>query len=177
MLNNVYNGNDLDNASLIVVYDQASESAAALPEDSCLRVLWTKLTGSFKCVRFLKGGFSEFQRDYNALCTNKAQMLQSRQKKPSLDTLSQPCLPNLGPTRILPFLYLGSQVDAMNQELLKVSFFFKPKDPARSLTVLCLFALPESQYNLRTQREHHLPEAGLHSGLALSADTRERQLL
>ena len=103
-----------------MVYDQASESAASLPEDSCLRVLWTKLAGSFKGVRFLKGGFNEFHRSYNALCTNKAQMLQSRQKKPSLDALSGPCLPNLGPTRILPFLYLGSQVDAMNQELLKV---------------------------------------------------------
>ena len=93
---------------------------ASLPEDSCLRVLWTKLTGSFKNVRFLKGGFNEFHRNYNALCTNKAQMLQNRQKKPTMEALSQPCLPNLGPTRILPFLYLGSQVDAMNQELLKV---------------------------------------------------------
>uniref|UniRef100_A0A5S6Q871 protein-tyrosine-phosphatase n=1 Tax=Trichuris muris TaxID=70415 RepID=A0A5S6Q871_TRIMR len=36
-------------------------------------------------------------------------------------SLSQPCLPvsNVGPTKILPFLYLGSQQDAMDQELLK----------------------------------------------------------
>ncbi|CDW52978.1 DSPc domain containing protein [Trichuris trichiura] len=39
-----------------------------------------------------------------------------------LASLSQPCLPvsNLGPTKILPFLYLGSQQDAMDEDLLKV---------------------------------------------------------
>ncbi|KHJ40721.1 dual specificity phosphatase, catalytic domain protein, partial [Trichuris suis] len=38
-----------------------------------------------------------------------------------LASLSQPCLPvsNLGPTKILPFLYLGSQQDAMDEDLLK----------------------------------------------------------
>ena len=124
MLNNVNNGSNLDNASLIVVYDQASENLSSLAEDSCLKLLWTKLVSTFNNVRFLKGGFNEFNQNYNALCTNKAQ-LQNRQKKSNnMDTISQPCLPNIGPTRILPFLYLGSQVDAMNQELLKVVLLF-----------------------------------------------------
>lgn len=120
MLNNVNNRSNLDNAALIVVYDQSSSDITSLPDDSCLKVLWTKLVASFKNARFLKGGFGEFHQNYNALCTNKAQLLQNRQKKSSMDAISQPCLTNIGPTRILPFLYLGSQVDAMNQEVLKV---------------------------------------------------------
>lgn len=47
----------------------------------------------------------------------------------NMTSLSQPCLPitNVGPTRILPFLYLGSQQDAHNHELLAVTsrFLFK----------------------------------------------------
>lgn len=119
LLNNVNNGTDLDKASLIVVYDQGSPNVSSLADDGCLKVLWTKLISTFSNVRFLSGGFSEFNQKFNALCTNKAQMLQNHQKKPSIDAIGQPCLPNIGPTRILPFLYLGSQVDAMNQELLK----------------------------------------------------------
>lgn len=35
-------------------------------------------------------------------------------------SLSQPCLPvaNVGPTRILPHLYLGSQKDVLNKVLI-----------------------------------------------------------
>jgi len=118
LLNNVNNGTNLDNASLIVVYDQGSPNVSNLPDDSCLKVLWEKLISAFNNVRFLKGGFTEFHQNFNSLCTNKAQMLQN-QKKPTIDAIGQPCMPNVGPTRILPFLYLGSQVDAMNQEVLK----------------------------------------------------------
>jgi len=36
--------------------------------------------------------------------------------------MSQPCLPvsNVGPTKILPFLFLGSQQDALSQETMQV---------------------------------------------------------
>lgn len=42
----------------------------------------------------------------------------------ALTSLSQPCLPvsNMGPTRILPFLYLGSQQDALSLETAQVEF-------------------------------------------------------
>lgn len=91
LLNNVNNGTSLDNASLIVVYDQASLNVSSLSDDSCLKVLWTKLISTFSNVRFLKGGFNEFHEKFNGLCTNKAQMLQNHQKKPILDyAISQP---------------------------------------------------------------------------------------
>jgi len=37
-------------------------------------------------------------------------------------SLSQPCLPvsNVGPTRILPYLFLGSQLDSMSRETMLV---------------------------------------------------------
>ena len=69
------------------------------------------------------GGFLEFQSCYRDLCEDKSR------RCPALTSLSQPCLPttNVGPTRILPFLYLGSQQDANNKELLLV---LQPKCPA-----------------------------------------------
>ncbi|GIX99505.1 protein-tyrosine-phosphatase [Caerostris extrusa] len=60
---------------------------------------------------FELGGFVEFHRQYPGLCEDKTR------KCPALTSLSQPCLPiaNQGPTRILPFLYLGSQFDAVDK--------------------------------------------------------------
>lgn len=95
LINNVNNGTNIDNASLIVVYDQGSLDVSSLPNDSCLKVLWTKLIATFNNVRLLKGGFTEFQQNFNALCTNKAQMLQNHQKKPTMDAISQPWLVEL----------------------------------------------------------------------------------
>lgn len=62
------------------------------------------------------GGFLEFQAIHPNLCEDE------RNKIAPLTSLSQPCLPitNHGPTRILPFLYLGSQHDALNNEVLQV---------------------------------------------------------
>lgn len=64
----------------------------------------------------LPGGFLEFQARFPELCED------SSQKCTPLTTQSQPCMPvaNVGPTRILPFLYLGSQQDANNRQLLQV---------------------------------------------------------
>lgn len=76
------------------------------------------LTGCCLVVvaRSVAGGFLEFQASYRDLCEDKSR------RCPALTSLSQPCLPttNVGPTRILPFLYLGSQQDANNKELLAV---------------------------------------------------------
>ncbi len=62
------------------------------------------------------GGFVHFHSVYPEICENKIW------KFPGLTALSQPCLPttSVGPTRILPFLYLGSEDDANNRELLQV---------------------------------------------------------
>jgi len=44
---------------------------------------------------------------------------------PQQHSISQPCLPvaNLGPTKVLPFLFLGSQVDALCLETMTVSHY------------------------------------------------------
>ncbi|RWS26495.1 Dual specificity protein phosphatase 8-like protein, partial [Leptotrombidium deliense] len=87
-----------------------------LPEDSFISVLLNKLKLVVNSVNFVTGGFLEFQLNFPELCERK-----TRRSCPSLPSLPQPCLStsNNGPTRILPFLYLGSQHDAMNGELLR----------------------------------------------------------
>ncbi|XP_076041334.1 uncharacterized protein LOC143025488 isoform X4 [Oratosquilla oratoria] len=99
----------------IIVYDQSAPSLSAVPPDSFLHVLLTKLGRAFQSVYLLNGGFLEFQAHYPELCED------SSKKCTPLTSLSQPCLPvtNVGSTRILPFLYLGSQEDANNKQLLQ----------------------------------------------------------
>ncbi|XP_067123498.1 dual specificity protein phosphatase 16-like [Centruroides vittatus] len=99
----------------VIVYDQGSLSEEALPLDSFLSVLLKKLLPVFGSVNLLQGGFLEFQAAYPNLCEDKTR------KCAPLTSLSQPCLPiaNQGPTRILPFLYLGSQNEALNKEILQ----------------------------------------------------------
>lgn len=99
----------------IIVYDHNAPNPLAVPHDSFLFVLLKKLGNAFSSVYLLSGGFLEFQASYPELCED------SSMKCTPLTTQSQPCLPvaNIGPTRILPFLYLGSQHDANNKQLLQ----------------------------------------------------------
>ncbi|XP_030621037.1 dual specificity protein phosphatase 8 [Chanos chanos] len=62
--------------------------------------------------RDLRGGFAAFSC-FPSLCESKSSTILPV-------SLSQPCLPvtNVGPTRILPHLYLGSQRDVLNKELM-----------------------------------------------------------
>ncbi|XP_051885153.1 dual specificity protein phosphatase 8-like isoform X2 [Pristis pectinata] len=59
------------------------------------------------------GGFSAFSSCFPGLCEGKPTTLLPM-------SISQPCLPvaNIGPTRILPHLYLGSQKDVLNKDLM-----------------------------------------------------------
>ncbi|XP_041705675.1 dual specificity protein phosphatase 8-like [Coregonus clupeaformis] len=61
--------------------------------------------------RELRGGFAAFSSCFPGLCEGKPALPMS---------ISQPCLPvaNVGPTRILPHLYLGSQKDVLNKDLM-----------------------------------------------------------
>ncbi|XP_076845824.1 dual specificity protein phosphatase 8 [Brachyhypopomus gauderio] len=63
--------------------------------------------------RELRGGFAAFAACFPDLCESKQASILPL-------SLSQPCLPvaNLGPTCILPHLYLGSQKDVLNKELM-----------------------------------------------------------
>lgn len=91
---------------------------------------------SFPCPRGLTllfclcpaGGFAAFSSCFPGLCEGKPTTILPM-------SLSQPCLPvaNVGPTRILPHLYLGSQKDVLN----KVR-----GDLDKPLWELCLACLP-----------------------------------
>lgn len=99
----------------VVVYDQGSWTAP-LGEDSFLAVLLAKLALAFpRRVALLAGGLGEFCGQHRALCEEGG-------SRGPLTSLSQPCLSALssggGPTRILPFLFLGSQRDAQDPQLL-----------------------------------------------------------
>ncbi|XP_029009104.1 dual specificity protein phosphatase 8 isoform X2 [Betta splendens] len=63
--------------------------------------------------RELRGGFAAFSSCFPGLCEGKPATALPM-------SLSQPCLPvaNIGPTRILPHLYLGSQKDVLNKDLM-----------------------------------------------------------
>uniref|UniRef100_A0A7N6BGY3 Dual specificity phosphatase 16 n=1 Tax=Anabas testudineus TaxID=64144 RepID=A0A7N6BGY3_ANATE len=97
----------------VVVYDQSSSDPAALSSESFLSVLLLKLERTFPSVHLLSGGFSEFSHLFPGLCEGKSTLVPS--------CISQPCLPitNVGPTRILPHLYLGCQRDVLNKDLMQ----------------------------------------------------------
>ncbi|XP_020497791.1 dual specificity protein phosphatase 8 isoform X2 [Labrus bergylta] len=63
--------------------------------------------------RELRGGFAAFSSCFPGLCEGKPATALPM-------SLSQPCLPvaNVGPTRILSHLYLGSQKDVLNKDLM-----------------------------------------------------------
>lgn len=97
----------------VVVYDQSTRDASVLAADSFLSILLSKLDGCFDSVAILTGGFATFSSCFPGLCEGKPATL------PSM-SLSQPCLPvpSVGLTRILPHLYLGSQKDVLNKDLM-----------------------------------------------------------
>jgi len=92
-------------------------------ETVCIHVTSTAL--SRWTVNHLVGGFLEFQATHPSLCQSQSvcsTSVTSGYKCPPLTSMSQPCLPvsNVGPTKILPFLFLGSQQDALSQETMQV---------------------------------------------------------
>ncbi|XP_037373252.1 dual specificity protein phosphatase 8 [Talpa occidentalis] len=97
----------------VVVYDQSTRDASVLAADSFLSILLSKLDGCFHSVAILTGGFATFSSCFPGLCEGKPAALLPM-------SLSQPCLPapSVGLTRILPHLYLGSQKDVLNKDLM-----------------------------------------------------------
>ncbi|XP_029019419.1 dual specificity protein phosphatase 16 [Betta splendens] len=104
---------ELQDDQEVVVYDQSSSDPAALSSESFLSVLLVKLERTLPSVHLLTGGFAEFSHLFPGLCEGKATLVPS--------CISQPCLPvtNIGPTRILPHLYLGCQRDVLNKDLMQ----------------------------------------------------------
>ncbi|KAJ8249097.1 hypothetical protein GJAV_G00231140 [Gymnothorax javanicus] len=96
--------------------------SAWMPTDVVLvpseRRLWSAMTLKMRVRRMkerrdLRGGFAAFSSCFPGLCEGKPAAILPV-------SLSQPCLPvaNVGPTRILPHLYLGSQKDVLNKDLM-----------------------------------------------------------
>uniref|UniRef100_A0A672QQX9 protein-tyrosine-phosphatase n=1 Tax=Sinocyclocheilus grahami TaxID=75366 RepID=A0A672QQX9_SINGR len=104
---------DLGRRQEVVVYDQGTKDAGQLLKDSFVHILLSKLDGSFHRVSLLTGGFAAFSSCFPGLCEGKPVATLPM-------SLSQPCLPvaNVGPTQILPHLYLGSQKDVLNKDLM-----------------------------------------------------------
>ncbi|KAL4622709.1 dual specificity protein phosphatase 8-like isoform X1 [Arapaima gigas] len=104
---------DLGRKQEVIVYDQSTQDASLLSKDSFVYILLGKLEGSFQRVSLLTGGFAAFSSCFPGLCEGKPTTILPM-------SLSQPCLPvaNVGPTRILPHLYLGSQKDVLNKDLM-----------------------------------------------------------
>ncbi|ESO03535.1 hypothetical protein HELRODRAFT_79878, partial [Helobdella robusta] len=99
----------IDPINDVIIYDQCSTCPDLLNNNCFLHVLITKSLSAFKNVFFLRGGFIEFQSLYPSLCYGEKDL-----------SISQPCISVSvsGPTRVLPFLFLGSQQDAMSQEIM-----------------------------------------------------------
>ncbi|CAI5763243.1 specificity phosphatase 8 isoform X1 [Podarcis lilfordi] len=97
----------------VVVYDQSTRDANGLASDSFLSILLGKLDSCFHNVSILTGGFATFSSCFPGLCEGKPTAILPM-------SISQPCMPvaNVGPTRILPHLYLGSQKDVLNKDLM-----------------------------------------------------------
>ncbi|XP_033997320.1 dual specificity protein phosphatase 8a isoform X1 [Trematomus bernacchii] len=97
----------------VVVYDQSSKEAGHLSKDGFVHILMGKLESTFHKVSLLTGGFAAFSSCFPGLCEGKPATALPM-------SLSQPCLPvaNVGPTCILPHLYLGSQKDVLNKDLM-----------------------------------------------------------
>ncbi|KAM9704978.1 dual specificity protein phosphatase 16 isoform 2-T2 [Menidia menidia] len=97
----------------VVVYDQSSSDPDALGADCFLSVLLGKLERSFPSVHLLSGGFSEFSQVFPGLCEGGPPL------DPPQDPQTGLAPPSLGPTCILPHLYLGCQRDVLDQALMQ----------------------------------------------------------
>ncbi|XP_070542560.1 uncharacterized protein [Ptychodera flava] len=107
---------DADDNCEVIVYDQCTKNVSGIQAENFLSVLLNKLSGTFRSVSLLTGGFADFQTCFPNLCESQG----TSTKCSALAPLSQPCMPvaNVGPTKILPYLFVGSQQDVFDQELM-----------------------------------------------------------
>nr|XP_033815807.1 dual specificity protein phosphatase 8-like [Geotrypetes seraphini]XP_033815808.1 dual specificity protein phosphatase 8-like [Geotrypetes seraphini] len=101
---------DTPSQKQVVVYDQGSLECSASP---VLSLVLEVLQPCSSQVSLLEGGFAEFLSCYPSLCEgHSASLLHA--------SISQPCLStsSVSITRVLPHLYLGSQSDVLNQEII-----------------------------------------------------------
>ncbi|XP_073458362.1 dual specificity protein phosphatase 8-like [Aquarana catesbeiana] len=94
----------------VVVYDQGSQELSA---GHFVSLVVGKLEKKYSSVSLLEGGFANFSSQFPNLCEGRTSNILHT-------SISQPCLSTstVSVTRILPHLYLGSQNDVMDQEVI-----------------------------------------------------------
>ncbi|XP_069598336.1 dual specificity protein phosphatase 8-like [Ranitomeya imitator] len=94
----------------VVVYDQGNQELSA---GHFVSLIVGKLEKKYSSVSLLEGGFAEFSSQFPNLCEGRTSNILHT-------SISQPCLSTstVSVTRILPHLYLGSQNDVMDQEVI-----------------------------------------------------------
>ncbi|XP_068097425.1 dual specificity protein phosphatase 8-like [Hyperolius riggenbachi] len=94
----------------VVVYDQGNHE---LSPGHFVSLVVGKLEKKYSSVSLLEGGFAEFSSQFPNLCEGRTSNFMHT-------SISQPCLSTstVSVTRILPHLYLGSQNDVMDQEVI-----------------------------------------------------------
>lgn len=103
----------------IVVY-HGSLTVDSLPEACFCKTFLRKLPCIFSRTSCLRDSFASFASKYPHLCLN---FIKTRNLSTSM---SHPCLsasatsPENGPSRILPFLFLGSEADCQDEAILRV---------------------------------------------------------
>ena len=162
--------------------------------------LWFGISHPFP----LSGGYSDFSASQKHLCVHSDE---SATKLPPCvsDVAAAPtpreALLNCGPTQIFNHLYLGSEKDALSVDLMKVwhestSFFCVIFTPIVALVFICerrsetrsqswkfvcsssvIGFYAEKGNHVRVERQLQLPPAGIHQGLSLYEDLRQRHLL
>lgn len=101
---------DLSCERPVVVYDQDTQQLEA---GQFLSLVLGKLEKKYSSVSLLEGGFAGFSSQFPGLCEGRTSILQH-------SSISQPCMSTsaVSITRVLPHLYLGSQSDALDQEVI-----------------------------------------------------------
>ncbi|XP_043939277.1 dual specificity protein phosphatase 8-like [Protopterus annectens] len=101
---------DTSSEKHVIVYDQGTQEFCT---GEFVSVVLGKLEKYFSCISFLEGGFGAFSSQYPNLCEGKSAIVFQ-------SSISQPCLStaNIALTRIFPYLYLGSQNDVLNKDVM-----------------------------------------------------------
>ncbi|XP_072031752.1 dual specificity protein phosphatase 10-like [Amphiura filiformis] len=107
----------------VIVYDEDSEEIGNLPANHPTSLVLKSLKKEGTRASLLKGGLKEFEFYYEGLCDSalRKPVINDGEEPPSPtpDSCRCPAIPDVPATQLLPHLYVGSQQDAENLDLLR----------------------------------------------------------